>query len=262
MTHRSKFTPPGSYVTPLTTEQILQRMDVAIRARSSGQYAIFFEGNLLSRLRGNQSLRQALEGATFVLPDGIAPAILCSWLTRRPVQRIPGPNFMPIACSYGVPRGWRHYFYGGQPGVAARVAANLSARFPGMVVAGCDAPPFRPLTEAEDEAVCRAIESSEADVVWVALGGPKQEIWMHEHAGRLRVPMMLGVGAAFDFIVDTQPRAPQFVQRLGCEWLYRMCTGGPRLFRRNLKAAVGTLMILARERIRLALTRPIGPRGG
>lgn len=253
---------PGSYVTPLTPDEVLHRMDGAVRARSTGQYAIFFEGNLLSLLGGNPALRRALEAATFVLPDGIAPAMLCSWLTRRAVQRVPGPNFMPLACAFGVPRGWRHYFYGGQPGVAARVAANLSARFPGMIVAGCDAPPFRPLTADEDEAVCRAIQSSEADLVWVALGGPKQEIWMHEHADRLQVPMMLGVGAAFDFIVDTQPRAPRFVQRLGCEWLYRMCTGGPRLFRRNLKAAVGTLIILARERIRFALTWPTARREG
>jgi N-acetylglucosaminyldiphosphoundecaprenol N-acetyl-beta-D-mannosaminyltransferase len=252
---------PGSYVTPLSAAELLHRMDAGITDRTFGRYAIFFEGNLLSRLDHDESLRKSLEKATFVLPDGIAPALLCSWLTGRPVQRLPGPNFMPLACEYGVSRGWRHYFYGGQPDVAARVAATLSSRFPGMVVAGCDAPPFRPLSPEEDAAVCRTIERSGADIVWVALGGPKQEIWMHEHSGRLKVPMMLGVGAAFDFLVDTQPRAPRFVQRLGCEWLYRMCTGGPRIFRRNLRAALGTLFILARERLRHAFARPRAPGG-
>jgi N-acetylglucosaminyldiphosphoundecaprenol N-acetyl-beta-D-mannosaminyltransferase len=252
---------PGAYVTPLSAADLLDRMTTAIATRAIGPYAIFFEGNLLSRVDGDEALRRSLEDAPFVLPDGIAPALLCAWLSGRPVERVPGPNFMPLACEYGVSRGWRHYFYGGQPEVAARVAATLSARFPGMIVAGCDAPPFRPLSPEEDAVVCRNIEDSRADVVWVALGGPKQEIWMHEHAGRLQVPFMLGVGAAFDFLVATQPRAPRFVQRLGCEWLYRMCTGGPRLFRRNLRAALGTLTILARERFRQACARPPVPRG-
>jgi len=241
---------PGACVTPLTDHELLGRMNHIITDRELGHYAIFFEGNLLSRLESDPALRKAMMSATFVLPDGIAPALLASWTLRRPVVRVPGPHFLPLACEYGASRGWRHFFYGATPEVVERVAQIMRDRFPGLIVAGVYAPPFRPLTPEEDQEICARIEALRADVVWVALGGPKQEIWMHDHHRRLRVPMMLGVGAAFDFIGLRQPRAPRLVQQLGAEWLFRMLTGGPRLFRRNLIAAFTTLRILARSYVR------------
>lgn len=245
---------PGACVTPLTARELLERMDRIITEGEQGHYAIFFEGNLLSRLESNPTLREAIISASFVMPDGIAPALLASWTIHRRVARVPGPQFMPLACEYGVSRGWRHFFYGGTPEVVERVAHRMQERFPGLIVAGVHAPPFRPLTAIEDAEVCARIEASATDVLWVALGGPKQEIWMYAHHRRLRVPMMLGVGAAFDFIGLTQPRAPRFLQQLGCEWLFRMLTGGPRLFRRNLAAAVTTIRILARAYVRSLTT--------
>lgn len=250
---------PGVRVTPLSSDQLLAKMEEFIADRHHGHYVIFLEGNLLSRLNNNPDLEQAVRDASFVMPDGIAPALLASWATGRRVTRVPGPQFMPLACEYGLSRGWRHFFYGSTPEVVECVARTLTNAFPSLIVAGVHAPPFRPLTAEEDRLICERIEAMEADVVWVALGGPKQEIWMHEHQGRLGVPIMLGVGAAFDFIGQTQPRAPRVVQHLGCEWLFRMLTGGPRLFRRNLSAAGATLWILAKAYFRHHRYRPKRP---
>ena len=231
-------------MTPLSGPELLAHLDEIIANRKHGHYAIFFDGNLLSRLSKDEELCAAIGAAAFVMPDGIAPALLSSWATKRKVQRVPGPQFMQLACEFGVSRGWRHFFYGSTPEVVECVSRKMQERVPGLVVVGVHAPPFRPLTHDEDREICYRIESVDADIVWVALGGPKQEIWMHQHQGRLRVPVMLGVGAAFDFISLTQRRAPRVVQRLGCEWLFRMLTGGPRLFRRNLDAAFRTICIL------------------
>lgn len=228
----------------LSSGELLARLGHIIADHKHGHYVIFFEGNLLSRLDRDEALQKAFATASFVMPDGIAPAILSSLVTGQKVERVPGPRFMQLACEYGVSRGWRHFFYGSTPEVAQSVSRYMQERYPGLIVAGVHAPPYRPLTAGEDDWICSHIESVNTDILWVALGGPKQEIWMHQHQGRLRVPVMLGVGAAFDFIGLTQPRAPQIVQQLGCEWLFRMLTGGPRLFRRNLRAAATTIGIL------------------
>jgi len=235
---------PGAIITPVSVEFLLESVAFWIRERRSGKFLIFFEGNLLSRLEGNPDLARALGNAAFVVADGIAPATLASWRYGTKVQRIPGPDFMPQACEYGVARGWRHFLYGGGEGVAERLSQILAERFPGILVVGAYCPPFRPLSATEDAVVAEMIERAGADIVWVALGGPKQEIWMNEHAGRLRVPVMMGIGAAFDFLTGTRPRAPVLVRRLGLEWIFRMVTGGPRLFVRNLRVAVVSSWIL------------------
>jgi N-acetylglucosaminyldiphosphoundecaprenol N-acetyl-beta-D-mannosaminyltransferase len=248
---------PGAIITPASVEFLLESVDFWIRERRSGKFLIFFEGNLLSRLKGNPDLARALVNADFVVADGIAPATLASWTYGKKVQRIPGPDFMPKACEYGVARRWRHFLYGGDEGVAERLSQILAERFPGILVVGAYCPPFRPLSATEDEAVCEMIERSGADIVWVALGGPKQEIWMNEHAGRLRVPVMMGIGAAFDFLTGTRPRAPVLVRRLGLEWIFRMVTGGPRLFVRNLRVAVVSSWMLMQAWLRRKAVVPV-----
>lgn len=237
---------PGAVIAAVSSDFVLNSMDRWIRERRFGNFLVFFEGNLLSRLAGNDELARALNNAALVLPDGFAPALLATWHQGRKVARVPGPDFMPSACAVGVPRGWRHFFYGGGDGVALKVADLLSVRFPGLKVAGTYCPPFRPLSPEEDAAVCDMINRSGADIVWVALGGPKQELWMNAHTSTLQVPVMLGIGAAFDFLANTRPRAPVFLRRLGLEWMFRMFTGGPRLFRRNMRAALVTSNILLR----------------
>jgi N-acetylglucosaminyldiphosphoundecaprenol N-acetyl-beta-D-mannosaminyltransferase len=126
-------------------------------------------------------------------------------------------------------RGYRHYFYGGNPETIAKLVGNLQARFPGLIIAGHKSPPFRPLTEAEDAADVAEINESRPDFVWVGLGMPKQEKWMAAHLGRVHAAAMLGVGAAFDFHAGAKPRAPRWMQRSGTEWIFRLASEPRRL---------------------------------
>jgi len=115
-----------------------------------------------------------------------------------------------------------------------KLTASLQERFPGLDVAGKESPPFRTLTPEEDEEILARIRESKADIVWVGLGSPKQEKWMHEHFEQLGAPVLVGVGAAFDFLSGSKPQAPHWIQRIGLEWLYRLVSEPQRLWKRYL----------------------------
>jgi N-acetylglucosaminyldiphosphoundecaprenol N-acetyl-beta-D-mannosaminyltransferase len=137
-------------------------------------------------------------------------------------------------CDRSIATGYRHFFYGGEAGVADLLARRLTARFPGLAVAGTCAPPFRPLTRPEDEDIVRRINETCADIVWVGLGTPKQEYWMAEHLNRIDAPVMIGVGAAFDIHAGRKKQAPLWMQRSGLEWSFRLATEPRRLWKRYL----------------------------
>ena len=131
-------------------------------------------------------------------------------------------------------RGYSQFLYGGTETTLARLQANLERRFPEVCIVGAYAPPFHPLTEEEDEKVVNMINESGADIVWVGLSTPKQERWMAAHRDRLRAPVLIGVGAAFDFHSGVKQQAPRFIQRSGFEWLFRLATEPGRLGKRYL----------------------------
>jgi N-acetylglucosaminyldiphosphoundecaprenol N-acetyl-beta-D-mannosaminyltransferase len=132
-------------------------------------------------------------------------------------------------CARGVQSGHRHYFYGGNPRTLEQLVLRLKHRYPELVVAGYRSPPFRPLSPEEDAADVAAINQARADFVWIGLGMPKQEKWMASHVGRIDATALIGVGAAFDFHAGTKPRAPEWMQRSGFEWLFRLLTEPARL---------------------------------
>jgi N-acetylglucosaminyldiphosphoundecaprenol N-acetyl-beta-D-mannosaminyltransferase len=131
--------------------------------------------------------------------------------------------------------GYRHFFYGGDVGVGDLLARRLSKRFRGLNIAGTYTPPFRPLTPQEDETVVRRINDAGADIVWVGLSTPKQEYWMAEHVDRLNVPVLIGVGAAFDFHAGLKRQAPVWMQHSGLEWAFRLAAEPRRLWKRYLR---------------------------
>lgn len=172
--------------------------------------------------------------AGMVTPDGM-PLV---WLSRlrgeRAVDRVYGPDLLLACCARAAQRGWRFFFYGGDEGVAERLAERLVEQFPGLRVVGTFTPPFRPLTDAEDADVVRRINASDADIVWVGLSTPKQERWMAEHRDRLRVPVLVGVGAAFDINSGRVRQAPRWMRENGLEWTYRLVQEPRRLWRRYI----------------------------
>jgi len=177
----------------------------------------------------DERLRAIHNAAGLVTPDGMPLVWLSRWKGHRHVRRVYGPDLMEAVCSASVERGWRHFLYGGAEGIAGLLAEKLKARFPGIDIAGTWTPPFRPLTGEEDAEVVARIDASGADIVWVGLSTPKQERWMSDHVGRLRAPVLVGVGAAFDFHAGVKPQAPRWMQGAGLEWLYRMVTEPRRL---------------------------------
>ena len=182
----------------------------------------------------NPELRHIQNASGLSTPDGM-PLV---WLSRlkgfRHVERVYGPDLMLALCERSAAKGYRHFFYGGAEGVPEQLASVLQKRFPGLQVAGTFSPPFRPLTPDEDEQVVQIINKAAPDIVWVGLGSPKQEYWMAEHVGRLTAPVLIGVGAAFDFLTGRKPQAPRWMQRAGLEWLFRLLTEPRRLWRRYL----------------------------
>lgn len=162
-----------------------------------------------------------IRNADLSLCDGVG-VIAAGWFWGLKVPRFNGP-ILQLECSrIGVEKGWKHFFYGGRPGVAKEMARRLGEQFPGLQVCGIYEPPFRELTPEEDAAVVDQINASGADFVWVGLGLLKQEAWIAAHLGRLDVPWMVGVGAAFDYHSGAVPWAPAFIRMLGLEWLFRL----------------------------------------
>ncbi|WP_448208391.1 WecB/TagA/CpsF family glycosyltransferase [Azospirillum sp. sgz302134] len=170
--------------------------------------------------------------AGLVTPDGM-PLV---WLLRlgghRHADRVYGPDLMEAVFDAARGRAHRHFLYGASEGTLARLRANLERRHPGCRIVGSHAPPFRPLTPREDAEVISAINASGADIVWVGLSTPKQERWMAEHRAKLDAPVLIGVGAAFDFHAGLKRQAPRLVQRSGFEWLFRLVSEPRRLWKR------------------------------
>ncbi len=223
----------GVTVNVSNVEQALEEMATLIGS-GGRHYVCFFEGNMLHWAYSRQEIRDVLNGATLCYPDGIAVAKLASWELGKPVERVSGPTFLLKACEHGVAHGWRHYFFGGKEGVAEELKDKLTKLYPGLQVVGTCCPPFREPTDEEVDELCRELQEKKVDLLWVALGGPRQEKWMNKYLGRIPVPVMLGVGAAFDFHTAHQRWAPKWIRTIGMEWLWRMTTGGKRVFIRNI----------------------------
>jgi N-acetylglucosaminyldiphosphoundecaprenol N-acetyl-beta-D-mannosaminyltransferase len=184
--------------------------------------------------RADETLRRIHNEAGLVTPDGMPLVWLGWWYGRRRMDRVYGPDLMLACCAHSRARGYRHFFYGGGDGVAERLSDRMRARFPGLQIVGTYTPPFRVLSESEEEQLARQIADAAPDILWVGLSTPKQERWMAEHVGRLRVPVMIGVGAAFDFHAGLKRQAPHWMQRSGLEWAFRLATEPRRLWRRYL----------------------------
>jgi N-acetylglucosaminyldiphosphoundecaprenol N-acetyl-beta-D-mannosaminyltransferase len=184
--------------------------------------------------RDSERYRDALASADLVTADGMPLVWMLRWLGARPASRVYGPDLtlavLQAAQAAGVPVG----FYGSSEEVVERLVANLRRRFPRLGVAFEQAPPFRTLSQEEDEAAVRAIRESGARILFVGLGGVKQDLWMAEHRGRVPA-VMLGVGAAFDFLAGTKPQAPRWMQDSGLEWMFRLATEPRRLWKRYLR---------------------------
>jgi N-acetylglucosaminyldiphosphoundecaprenol N-acetyl-beta-D-mannosaminyltransferase len=182
--------------------------------------------------QSDPELRGILNRAFLNTPDGM-PMV---WLGRldghRHMSRVYGPDLMIELCQFP---GCRHFFYGGSNGTALALKERMEVRIPGIQIVGTYEPPWRPLTDEENTALSSEVERARPDILWVGLSTPKQERFMAQYLPRLRVPLMIGVGAAFDMHAGRLKQAPRWMQRSGLEWVYRLTREPRRLWRRYLR---------------------------
>jgi N-acetylglucosaminyldiphosphoundecaprenol N-acetyl-beta-D-mannosaminyltransferase len=196
-------------------------------------------------------MAKILNSADVVTPDGMPLVWALRSFGSRRQQRVYGPTLLLEICRKAVSHGHRIFLYGGREETLSELAARLRERFPGLIIAGAFAPPFRPLTADEDLHVQEMIRKSDADVVFVGISTPKQEKWMYQHRHCFPGMTLIGVGAAFDFHAGRTRQAPAWMQRIGLEWLFRLITEPKRLWRRYLLLTPRFLPLWAIQRLRL-----------
>ena len=223
----------GVGVSAINTSQALDAIDRWIGQREQHYVCVTGVHGIMESQR-DAMLKHIHNQAGLVTPDGM-PLV---WLSRRMgfpwVERVYGPDLMLALCQQSLVKGYRHYFYGGAEGVPEKLITRLSRHFPGLSITGFWSPPFRPLSSEEDQRLIHIINKAKPDIVWVGLSTPKQEYWMHQHLGRVSAPVVIGVGAAFDFHAGLKKQAPKWMQRSGLEWCFRLLTEPRRLWRRYL----------------------------
>ena len=212
---------------------ILRRMEDTIRNRVSSGYISITNTESIYHATRIPSHFNYINNADFSCCDGVG-VVIAGRMMGHKIPRLHGPDLMLRCNEYGVDKKWRHFFYGGRDGVPELLSEKLSEKFPGLITAGTYSPPFRQLTPDEDEAIIKRINDANPDILWVGLGLLKQEQWIAEHVGKINVPWMIGVGAAFDFHTGTIKRAPRFFRRIGLEWFYRTVFE-PRLIKRQVR---------------------------
>lgn len=181
----------------------------------------------------NSYFREIVNMADIVTPDGMPLVWGLKLLGIKNAQRVYGPELTPFICKKAEESSIPVGFYGGSQKTLELMIRNLKVRFPNLKITYAYSPPFRKLTDEEDKKVIDEINSSGARILFVGLGCPKQERWMYEHKDKVKA-VMIGVGAAFDFIAGVKPRAPEWMQNMGLEWLFRLLTEPKRLWKRYL----------------------------
>ena len=213
-------------------ERTLDWIDQMVQAREHG-YVCVCNVHAVMASSEDPELRASLLSSSLNVPDGQPLVWAMSALGHRLDDRVYGPELMARSCARSAASGQRLYLYGGRnQGALVQLTLNLRQRYPGVRIVGGYSPPHRPLTADERAEVVHQINAARADVVWVGIGVPKQEKWMAQLRSELRAPVLIGVGAAFDFHAGLVPQAPPWMQELGLEWAYRLAHEPRRLWRR------------------------------
>ena len=184
--------------------------------------------------QSDDAFRNILNKSFLSTPDGMPTVWLGHLHGFKDMTRVYGPDFMLNLCKSSVARGYRHFLYGGRPGIAEELRGELIRRYPGLQIVGTYTPPFRPLNAQEEDGLRAQLAESQADILWCGLSTPKQERFMAAYNGRLPVKLMVGVGAAFDLLSGNLAEAPDWMKKSGLQWLYRLIKEPKRLWRRYL----------------------------
>lgn len=213
------------------TQEELLTMIEEFTVPPEGAYVSFIGAPHVVLAQDDPTVAEVYNRAAIACADGM-PIVKLAQKMGCPGERCSGPDIMEQIIARGIAKGKRHFFYGASQEVLEKLCQNLKEKYPEIQIVGTYSPPFRVLSEEEDNAIVQNILAQRADYVWVALGSPKQDIWMLEHKERLNRCKLMGVGAAFNFLAGRIRRAPAFMQKAGLEWLYRLTQEPRRLWRR------------------------------
>ena len=211
----------GLPISCVSREYILSEMGRTIEAQESGHFVVVTNPEIMYHGLKVPGIGDYIRNSDFSVCDGVGVIVAgLAWGHRVP--RCTGPG-LQLACSeFGVERGWRHFYYGGKPGVADEMGRRLKEKYPGLNVCGTYSPPFGELSPEEDARIVDMINAAKPDIVWVGLSVPGKEKWVASHLGRLNAPWVIGVGAAFDYHSGAVPWAPAPIRAMGMEWLFRL----------------------------------------
>ena len=217
----------------LSMDEAIQTIETLIRARTPS-FVVTPNVDHIVKLETQHGFRAAYDNARLVLADGMPLLWAARWLRTPLKAKVSGSDLFPRFCQIAGQRGYRIFLLGGRPGAADETAARLRSRYPNLQIATC-CPPFGFEQDPELHAkIIQEVKDFAPDVLFVGLGAPKQELWMHQHSVKTGVPVSIGVGGSFEFAAGYVRRAPRLMQRTGLEWLWRLLAEPRRMYRRYL----------------------------
>jgi N-acetylglucosaminyldiphosphoundecaprenol N-acetyl-beta-D-mannosaminyltransferase len=224
----------GVGISALNLQSALAEVAEAIRARRKGYICVTGVHGVMEA-QSDEAFRGILNNAFLCTPDGMPMVWVGKMNGQSDMSRVYGPDLMLDICAWSQTNPCRHFFFGGAEGVADLLAKKLKARFPKMEIVGTYTPPFRRLNPEEENDLREKVRAARPDIFWVGLSTPKQEKFMAEYLPKFDATLMVGVGAAFDFLSGRVKQAPRWMQRSGLEWFYRLCSEPRRLAGRYFK---------------------------
>jgi N-acetylglucosaminyldiphosphoundecaprenol N-acetyl-beta-D-mannosaminyltransferase len=213
---------------------VIKRISGWIENKEQGNYIVVSNANDVVASKKDAKVKKAANASNLSVPDGISLVLLARLMGSHIKKRVYGPDLMLDFLKLAESRGYSNFFYGTTQETLSLLVNNLRFKFPKLKIAGTYSPPFRLLNELENKEIIDIINKASPDVLWVGLGTPKQQLWMYEHKDNLKVPVMVGVGAAFDFLAGIKLQAPRWMRDNGFEWLFRFASEPKRLWRRYL----------------------------
>ncbi|WP_052882725.1 WecB/TagA/CpsF family glycosyltransferase [Kiritimatiella glycovorans] len=239
----------GVGVDAIDMSDALRVFEEAIERGGGHDYACALGVAGIMEARRNPEMRRILNASILNTPDGMPLVWLGKLHGYRNIRRVYGPDLLNEVCAYSAGRGWRHFFYGAAPGVADQLADEMRRRYPGIEIAGTYCPPFRELTEEEEEGLFARVREAGTDIFWVGISTPRQLYFMGKYRGRIPARIICPVGYAFDVHAGVKKDAPEWIKHSGFQWLHRALTD-PRLWSRylrdNPRFAVEALLQLCR----------------
>jgi N-acetylglucosaminyldiphosphoundecaprenol N-acetyl-beta-D-mannosaminyltransferase len=236
----------GVKVSAINMKRAIELADRWVAAGSPGYVCVTGVHGVMEA-QSDPELRRILNQAFLNTPDGMPMSWVGCLQGFRHMDRVYGPDFMTAMCRLSVERGYRNFLYGGNPGIAELLGETLQKKFPGLQVVGTYTPPFRDLTAEEEEGFFDSVGQLQPHIVWVGLSTPKQERFMAQYVDRLQVPLLVGVGAAFDYHTGRVRECPDWAKRAGLQWLHRLMQDPRRLGRRYLRNNPAFLWHIARQ---------------